>query len=181
MTSPNSFRSSLTLVDAEPGSINTTQLLIASALYPSRLLPYELTPRHIVAIRLNTPLARLAANSEEELHIDAIAEKTFHMVRQARAFGVYYKGLTAMQRREKSDEEHYLALRWYDSEKMDIMEFRECMRNWFFLKKLMGGGTPVQEQVQEEGWRVYEQVPDRVKRALKLDRFEEDDEAKMRI
>lgn len=180
MTSPSSSRSSLTIVNPEPVTINTTQLLIASALYPSKLLPSELTARHIVAIRLNTPVARLVANSEEEIHVDAVIEQTFRFIRLGKAFGQYYKSLNPIQRIYKKDEEHYLALRWWASENMDIMQFRECMRIWFFLEKLISGGPPVQQQVQEEGWRAYEQVPDRVKRALKLDMFEEDDEAIMR-
>lgn len=170
----------MTIVNPEPVTINTTQLLIASALYPSKLLPSELTARHIVAIRLNTPVARLVANSEEEIHVDAVIEQTFRFIRLGKAFGQYYKSLNPIQRIYKKDEEHYLALRWWASENMDIMQFRECMRIWFFLEKLISGGPPVQQQVQEEGWRAYEQVPDRVKRALKLDMFEEDDEAIMR-
>lgn len=174
MTSPNSSMSSSTAF--EPGSVpvNTTHLLVASALYPSKQLPFSLTAKHIAAIRINTPLDKQAVTSEEEIHSDAIVEQTFKMIRQAIAYGVYRNNLTPTEQRERSDENHYLALRWYESESMDIMSFRECIRNWSFIEKLMSGGLPVQEQVQVEGWEVYEQVPDRVKCALGLDVFEED-------
>lgn len=180
MTSPNSSMSSLTAF--EPGSVpvNTTHLLIASALYPSKQLPFSLTAKHIAAIRINTPLDKQAVTSEEEIHSDAIVEQTFKMIRQAIAYGVYRNNLTPTEQRKRSDENHYLALRWYESENMDIMSFRECIRNWSFIEKLMSGGLPVQEQVQVEGWEVYEQVPDRVKCALGLDVFEEDGGEAMR-
>lgn len=180
MTSPNSYMSSSTAF--EPGSVpvNTTHLLIASALYPSKQLPFSLTAKHIAAIRINTPLDKQAVTSEEEIHSDAIVEQTFKMIRQAIAYGVYRNNLTPTEQRERSDENHYLALRWYESENMDIMSFRECIRNWSFIEKLMSGGLPVQEQVQVEGWEVYEQVPDRVKCALGLDVFEEDGGEAMR-
>lgn len=60
------------------------------------------------------------------------------------------------------------------------MAFRECTRDWFFIEKLMSGGEPVQQQVQEEGWRVYEKVPYRLKCALKLDAFEKNGGEAMR-
>lgn len=180
MTSPNSSMSSSTAFEPDSVPVNTTHLLIASALYPSEQLPFSLTAKHIAAIRINTPLDKQAVTSEEEIHSDAIVEQTFKMIRQAIAYGVYRNNLTPTEQRERSDENHYLALRWYESENMDIMSFRECIRNWSFIEKLMSGGLPVQEQVQVEGWEVYEQVPDRVKCALGLDVFEEDGGEAMR-
>lgn len=62
---------------------------------------------------------------------------------------------------------------------MDIMAFRECIRNWFFIEKLMSGGAST---TTSAGGRVesYEKVPDRVKCALKLDAFEKNGGEAMR-
>lgn len=54
------------------------------------------------------------------------------------------------------------------------MAFRKYTRNRFFIEKLSSGGELVQQSRQEEGLRVYEKVPNRMKSALKLDAFEED-------
>lgn len=91
ITSPNLFMTSSTFFEHDSGLINTTQLFIASTLYPSL---NTLTAKHIAAIRINTPLDRLVDSSEAKIHSNAIDEQTSIMIRQAEAYGTYYNSLT---------------------------------------------------------------------------------------
>lgn len=178
MASFASSASSLTPVELSDISINTCELAIVASLYPRTLLPRLLTPTHIAAIQVHTHHADPSFPTE---HISGatIATDTTKLIRQARAYGEYYTRLTMAQRSERSIHDNFRLLGWEFVEGMDIVEFRKCIGNWYFMETLELGGEETHREMLEAGWRAYDQVPRQVKLGLGLLFREENDDEEM--
>lgn len=167
MTSDFTPLSTLNLSELDLLTINTSQLAIASYLYPNLLHPRHLTAEHIVAIRLNMN-NHFANPSSSTLLINSTSrnDDPVALIRQAMAYGQYLSSLEKAPPGSSSARECFFSHLMDVTEGMNLFEAAEVVGNWNFIQKLKHEGQPAQREVLEKGWTAYEQVPEYLKRDL---------------
>lgn len=149
-------------------TINTSQLAIASYLYPNLLHPRRLTTEHIAAIRINVnnhfadpPSPTLLINNTAVGHDPVVL---FHQAMAYRYFRTAQETASGLGSFRDEFFRYWLEV----TPGMNLIEYTNCVSNSDFMKRLEYEGEPAQREVLEKGWAAYQHVPEQIKRDLGL-------------